>query len=547
MDYNFNPYGDFIPGEDEYGDEAYWDAMIAGNPQAAQFPWEDLVNLGAQGYDWATSDEGKNLIGAGVTGYLAYQDHQKQQDRLRELQRLGTSGLTDFANAFSQISIAPPQMVPNIINQAISSGLFSPAEAQVAMSVAYGDISPEQAVAHTVGKSAFNDIISDPKLRAQQLDVIDRLDEVSRKGYTDIERAAIQKSLDQVQTRIRGENEGIKQDLRDRGLYNSGRELVMRQMAQQAGTNLASQNALDVQAEGLKRALDALGQSGQLATTTRGQDWSENSAKAQANDQTNQFNANMSTQVALANMNAANQAKLTNASNSLNAQLANMNAANQASQFNAGQKNAFNSQLLGLVGQQNATNAGIQNAYNSQVADLALRQQQAKLAAQQAAASNATSMYGAGLQNERNALQTQNQFLQNLLKTQPGGAAQTAPKAPSNSSDTVSTIGKVVDVGKKVWDWFSDENLKENKKELSDDEVLAVFDKLCPTSYTYKRGVPGPKGTVVGIMAQDIDPKAGMVYNAGPNKAVDSNRALQLALAAISSLSHKVKDLENGK
>lgn len=421
-----------------------------------------------------------------VSAWKTESDKGTYRDRLNYFSQVATDNLINFANELK--GSADPNFM-KYLGETING-------------VQTGKLNPIQALGAVQKQSELNNIAVPQYIKDTQRETLGRLGDVSRQGYTTVERAAIQKALDQVQSRTRGETEAIKDDLRARGQYGAGSELAMRQMAQQAGANQAAQQALDIESNAMKRALEALQMQGAQANQMNQQEFTQQSQVASAQDQINKFNAEMQQALNLANANLADkyQSKLTDTAKA---------------EYEAAQK-------------------------KQQMQGTALGQ----------AAGNAAGMYRAPFEVESKIIDAQNKQLNTVLSPKEG---QTAVGNVANTAKDVNNIintGKNLwETGKAVWNFFSDERVKENKTEMSDEEIFEALNQLVPYSFNYKKGAKAagaPQGKVIGVMAQHIEkgPARGMVDNSSGVKVVEGDKAIQFALAALSSLNNRINDLE---
>lgn len=141
-----------------------------------------------------------------------------------------------------------------------------------------------------MGRPAGADVQGDPQAELAQRDALLRLQEVSRSGYDDIDRAAMNRTMNEAGQQERSNREAVLAHL-DPG---SGAAISARLQAQQSAANRENQSALDIAAEGRKRALSALGQYGNLSSTMRNQGFNENAHRADSMDAISKFNAETS-------------------------------------------------------------------------------------------------------------------------------------------------------------------------------------------------------------------------------------------------------------
>ena len=183
-----------------------------------------------------------------------------------------------------------------------------------------------------LGPSAMEGVKTDPTLEASQYDALNQLkDIISGNGLSAIDAAQINTDANQVARRQRAGMAGIESDMAARGQAGSGMDYGIRAgMASDANQRL-SEAGQNVQAQGLQRRLQAIGQTGEMAGKMRGQAWDERSAKAQAADTVARLNAAARSQAQYHNANLpqqrfANQMQKTGAmANPTNALAANYN------------------------------------------------------------------------------------------------------------------------------------------------------------------------------------------------------------------------------
>lgn len=126
-----------------------------------------------------------------------------------------------------------------------------------------------------------------------------------------------------------------------------------------------------------------------------------------------------------------------------------------------------------------------------------------------------------------------------------GNAAGSA--AGSWLGDLAGGLGSTLsDWGSSLFDFFSDEDLKEDKGEMSDEEIDQLFANLSGHKFRYK-GDPRNRDQV-GIMAQDLEKVSpDSVIDTPAGKMVQGESALNMALAAMSNMHGRLKDLEDKK
>jgi hypothetical protein len=157
-----------------------------------------------------------------------------------------------------------------------------------------GDVYAGTADAPTMGASAYENISLDPEMRMAQTAQISALERLRDEGGMNLtDKANLQRIQNDELNKEKSQREAILQGARARGMGGSGSELMALLGANQAGTNRQFQRDLDVAGMAQDRALQAGGQAAGLAGNVRGQDWQQESARANAADAASKFNASM--------------------------------------------------------------------------------------------------------------------------------------------------------------------------------------------------------------------------------------------------------------
>lgn len=170
----------------------------------------------------------------------------------------------------------------------------------------YGTFEPavlEKVAAQELGQSRMETVQTDPRLKDAQLSALDELQNVYQSGgETAQDRATLNEAMTQANRAATGQSAALRERLAARGALDSGAGLVLQQQAAQSGAERARQTALDVAGNAQSRALEAMLKSGQLGGDIRGQDFSEQSAKARAADEIARYNADARTRAGLTNL-----------------------------------------------------------------------------------------------------------------------------------------------------------------------------------------------------------------------------------------------------
>lgn len=177
-------------------------------------------------------------------------------------------------------------------------------------------LNPELETAVNLGPSAMAGISTDPSLRQAQLSALRKLQGIGDANGMDAQFMADAARVESdVNSNLQGQQGAIMQNLATRGLSGGGSELVARNLAAQGAANRHSQSALDLKAQAEKRALEAIMNGGQLGGQIQAQDFSQQSAKAQAADAISRFNAQNQQNVNSNNVGYKNNAQQINAQN----------------------------------------------------------------------------------------------------------------------------------------------------------------------------------------------------------------------------------------
>jgi hypothetical protein len=162
-------------------------------------------------------------------------------------------------------------------------------KARRAMEAALADIANTNAEA---GPSAYEDLKSDPALRAAQIGALRRLEREGAEGGMGLQsRVALNEAAGDVSRRERGSREAILQQMAMRGNAGGGASLAANLTNQQGSADRNAAFGARAAADARARALQATSMSGNLAGGIRGQDWGEGSDRAGNLDALSRFNA----------------------------------------------------------------------------------------------------------------------------------------------------------------------------------------------------------------------------------------------------------------
>lgn len=150
----------------------------------------------------------------------------------------------------------------------------------------------EAIAAEQTGPSAMAGVYSDPEQRAQQQQVMEELRSIFEGGGFNVEdEAALNEALSRSNVAGNAQRKALASEFAQRGQLGAGARLAMGNMNAQGSANRANQSALNVAAMGQQRKNAALSKYADLAGDMRRQDFGEGSARAQASDAAERWNA----------------------------------------------------------------------------------------------------------------------------------------------------------------------------------------------------------------------------------------------------------------
>ena len=175
-----------------------------------------------------------------------------------------------------------------------------------------GRITPEMEAEILQQDTQLKGLRVDPKLKAQQVDALQRLSQQGREGLNLEDRVALEEIQRAEAQANRGQQEAILQNMEARGMGGAGAELAARLQASQSSADRASQRGLSVAAQAQQRALQAMMQSGEMAGRMGQQDYENQAQVGTAQDAINRFNTGSRQDVQSANIRAKNEAQEAN-------------------------------------------------------------------------------------------------------------------------------------------------------------------------------------------------------------------------------------------
>ncbi len=256
----------------------------------------------------------------------------------------------------------------------LASKIPDPAQQKLALQrfALTGELTPQFQQAIKAAPSEFNKVAVDQKQKSAQNRALSELSDIGNKGGLRLQdKAALQDAQMAAQVQDRGARNAILADSQARGQGGgSGMALQAQLQGQQATGDRAARSALSVAGSAQDRALQAIMGAGDLATKGRGQDFAEQSARAQANDAINRFNTQNLQNVNAANTGIFNDAAQRNLAARQQVADQNVGLANKEQQYN---KELYQQQFQNQLNLANSQNG----VYNQQAGgELARGEQQ---------------------------------------------------------------------------------------------------------------------------------------------------------------------------
>jgi hypothetical protein len=128
-----------------------------------------------------------------------------------------------------------------------------------------------------------------PEAVAAQRNALRQLQQVSEKGYTPEEEAAIRQIQSETAATAASQRAATQEAFARRGISGGGAERVAAFQAASQAANRAGQQGLDVAAQAQRRAFQAMQAQGSLGTSVRGQAYGEAERRAMALDEKNRL------------------------------------------------------------------------------------------------------------------------------------------------------------------------------------------------------------------------------------------------------------------
>lgn len=198
-----------------------------------------------------------------------------------------------------------------------------------------GVLTPELEQDIMQGRSEMEGISTDPRLKDAQMSALDELRRVGEGGGMRLtDKANLESTLSDIDQQERGSREAILADKAQRGPVTGGDALAAQLLNQQGAAQRKREEGLRVAGNAEDAALQAILQSGQLAGSMQGQEFSQKADVAKAQDLINQMNTEAQRGVQERNIQSKNAAAATNLQQKQNLANSNVDLTNAQEQYN---------------------------------------------------------------------------------------------------------------------------------------------------------------------------------------------------------------------
>lgn len=455
-----------------------------------------------------------------------------------DLLRQGGSGISNIASP-NLMSLIPQ------LKLQVQQGTMSPAQYSAIMASVIGKMDAAHADTALQSDSNMGGVKTDQNSLGGARAALAQLADIgANKGMTEADRAQFAATMNQANANAAQQRAAQLQQLQMQGNAGTGAELATRLSGVQGTANSNAAAGANLASNAQARALAAI-QAGVTGNTNlNSQLFTQDADKAKAQDVVNAFNTSAKNAMNLSNTANQQQANLSNFNTGNQFALANQTAGNTAAQNNATNQQQSNLTNFNMANSINKDNTGILN--QQALMPLNVSNQQFKNALdQQKAATGAQINAGTALGNMATGQITRSATAggnapATSITTSPTSAAGSS--GGNSSGGILDNIGKAVNIGSTLWDLFSDEKLKTDKKELKDDDVDEMMAQMTGYKYRYKGDKSNPQKT--GVMAQDMEEGMGSVINTPAGKMIQGPEAIGKALAILANQHSRIKKLE---
>lgn len=144
--------------------------------------------------------------------------------------------------------------------------------------------------AEFLGPSAFQDVQEDPRLKSAQLSALEEMTQIAKTGLGAEDRAAFNEVRRQAAGMAQAQKATTLQQMQERGMGDSGANLVAQLLSGQSAADMASQQGDRLASQASSARRQALGQQSSMASQMSQQQIALAGQKASAADVINQFN-----------------------------------------------------------------------------------------------------------------------------------------------------------------------------------------------------------------------------------------------------------------
>jgi uncharacterized iron-regulated membrane protein len=163
-------------------------------------------------------------------------------------------------------------------------------------------LTPEEIAQMQAGQTEYDKIRLDPTAMNAWMNALKQMQGVADEGGMDLQsRVAQRQAQAMAAQQEQMQRQAIQQAASNSQRYGGGGELAAQMMAQQGGANTAAMAGAQNASDARSRAIAAMAKSGQMAGDIRGQQFSEQAARAQSQDAINRFNASQRGNAFMAN------------------------------------------------------------------------------------------------------------------------------------------------------------------------------------------------------------------------------------------------------
>lgn len=140
------------------------------------------------------------------------------------------------------------------------------------------------------GPSAYNDIVTDPRYKDNEMEALRQLEVQSKDGYSARDRADLARVEQNASRANKGRQGAIQNQMESRGLGGSGLDFALKQQAAQDSAEMEAMSGLEKNAQMQDRKQAAAAQLGGLSSQLQGRDFNQAAQKANATDSISRFN-----------------------------------------------------------------------------------------------------------------------------------------------------------------------------------------------------------------------------------------------------------------